>query len=169
MISGFIFCQLHAVRRGRACTDLADPAPDLVPDSSSNAGTDIRTSNPGPGRNPGCPKLHPALTFTLQTLLHITSLIPVGEIPIIPARFLCFCELLPLDFGGRGKRGTTGPVTGSVVPASPRGPPGLPGGALRWRYPRDPGPCGRGGLRQGRTNPEFFSCTRSGKNPAQPE
>ncbi len=58
------------------------------------------------------------------------------------------------DSDGFGKRGTTGTVTGSVVPEFPRGPPGLVGG----RFPTVAFLRSRAGgwavLHPGRINPE---------------
>jgi hypothetical protein len=83
-----------------------------------------QNSNPAPGQNLHPHNHHPALPFAIKTWLHMTSSIPVDKPLPVPV----FLRIMTSPFGGRGKRGTTGTVTGSVVPEFSRGPISLPGG-----------------------------------------
>jgi hypothetical protein len=46
-----------------------------------------------PRKNPKRVNTHPDQTFTVQTLLNVTSIIPVGNQPIVPGPVPCISEL----------------------------------------------------------------------------
>jgi hypothetical protein len=88
----------HVRSKGRAVFRMSDTTirkylagEDAVFDLSQ----DLTPANPPPR-----PKPHPLQLSALVTLLNMTSPFPAGELPFIPARFPCFRELFPLQFGG---------------------------------------------------------------------